>query len=94
MTDKIENLCLKIKNMEKLADFILVDDEKDTATTLINTAISSRSVNRILNDELIEINQLLNEHGFKVEREIFIYNDIENPNITLFVCKKTKTLAI
>ena len=58
MTDKIENLCLKIKNMEKLADFILVDDEKDTATTLINTAISSRSVNRILNDELIEINQL------------------------------------
>ena len=41
-----------------------------------------------------QINQLLNEHGFKVEREIFIFNNIENPNVTLFVCKKTSTLSI
>lgn len=61
MTDKIKDLCLKINNMEKKEDFVLINDEKNTATTLINTAISSRSVNRILNGELIEINKLINE---------------------------------
>ena len=60
MTDKIENLCLKIKNMEKLEDFVLVDDEKNTITTLITFAISKNVVD-ILNRELTIIKQLINE---------------------------------
>ena len=35
-----------------------------------------------------QIIRLLNSHGFNVETERFIFDNVENPNVTLFVCKK------
>tara|TARA_B100000035_G_C20834667_1_gene480258 strand:+ start:96 stop:401 length:306 start_codon:yes stop_codon:yes gene_type:complete len=57
MTDKIENLCLKIKNMQKLEDFILVDDEKNTITDLLNQV----GKNVMIDQHIQHIKELINE---------------------------------
>jgi ubiquinone/menaquinone biosynthesis C-methylase UbiE len=79
----------------KVNGYALLEFSVNRSDSIYNS-VDNLNKNSIMWDKFTsnQINQLLNEHGFKVEREIFIFNDIENPNITLFVCKKTKTLAI
>ena len=56
MTDKIENLCLKIKNIEKVENFILVDRE-NTLTGLLNEI----KEHEMIHHQIQHIKELINE---------------------------------
>ena len=79
----------------KVNGHALLEFSVNTSNIKNNNALNINK-NAIMWDKLTndQIKQLLNKHGFKVERKIFIFNNSENPNLTLFVCKKVSTVLI
>ena len=59
MTDKIENICQKIKMWEKPEDFKLEGDDKENITMLLNTF--RRIYYPVLYHQVQEIKQFINE---------------------------------
>ena len=66
MTDKIENICEKIKTWENITDFKLEGDDKENITMLLNSF--RRSYYPVLYDQVQEIKQFINEDNPLDER--------------------------
>ena len=66
MTDKIENICEKIKTWKNITDFKLEGDDKENITMLLNSF--RRSYYPVLYDQVQEIKQFINEDNPLDER--------------------------
>ena len=78
MSDKIENLCARIKTWTTLEDFKLEADDKEVITLLLNSF--KRKYIPVVYPEILEIKKLINEDNPITEGN---FNTIKYVNVLL-----------